>query len=390
MRVLAVVLGLMLATMAGVAAAGTGSGSGSGGGDDIDMDPDPDPGAGAGSATTSTSPTPTPPVTGTGSGDAGEPAIVKDPKIVKKWLTAAQQLVAKGDYFTSRKKPDDAKAQYENAITAYQHAIEAGDDVTLYYSLALVEDKLDAQPDAYHHLKWVVDVQPPVKPDLLKKAQTKLDEVTAKIGIVTLTIDPEGTTVSIAGKEYGDAPLKEPVVLMPGTYTASLSLVGYQPKQIELKLEAGATVDKKITLEPVPIKIVPSKYEPEPEPVVAAPPPSKLPLIIGASATGAFAIGAMIFGGSAISQHRAYTDPTFTKKERADAQSLGRTMAHLCDASIGLAVVSAAFTVYWYHWKYQKELDAPPPGYTPREVPKVDMIPWVSPDAGGFAAVGSF
>jgi hypothetical protein len=386
MRVLAVVLGLMIA---GVAAAGTGSGSGSGG-DDIDMDPDPGTGSGSGSATTTTTPTPPPSTgSGSGSGDAGEPAIVKDPKIVKKWLTAAQQLVAKGDYFTSHKKPDDAKAQYTNAITAYQHAIEAGDDVTLYYQLALIEDKVEAEADAYHHLKLVVDAQPPVKADILKKVQTKLDEVTAKVGIVTLTIDPEGTTVSIAGKEYGDSPLKEAVVLMPGTYTASLTLVGYQPKEVELKVEAGATVDKKVTLDPVPIKIVPNKYEPEPEPVVAAR-PSKLLLIVGASATGAFTIGSVIFGGSAISQHHAYTDPTFTKKERSDAQSLGRTMAHLCDASIGLAVVSAAFTAYWYHWKYQKELDAPPPGYQPREVPKVDMIPWVSPDAGGFAAVGSF
>jgi hypothetical protein len=383
MRVLAVVLGLLIA---GVAAAAPGDGSGSGSGDDIDMDPDP--GSGSGSATTTTTPTP-PPSTGS---DASEPpAIVKDPKIVKKWLTAAQQLVAKGDYFTSHKKPDDAKAQYTNAVTAYQHAIEAGDDVTLYYSLALIEDKVDAQLDAYHHLKLVVDAQPPVKADILKKAQQKLDEVTAKVGIVTLTIDPEGTTVAIAGKEYGDSPLKEPIVMMPGTYTASLTLMGYQPKEVELKVEAGSTVDKKVTLDPVPIKIAP-KYEPEPEPVVVAPPPSKLPMIVGASATLAFAVGATIFGGSAISQHHAYTDPTFTKSERADAQSLGRTMAHLCDASIALSVASAAFTVYWYHWKYQKELDAPAQqeGYKPREVPKVDMIPWVQPGAGGFAAVGSF
>jgi PEGA domain len=361
----------------GVAAAGDGSGSGSGG--DIDMDPDP----GSGSAATPATETPTPP-------PDGEPAVVKDPKVAKKWLTAAQQLVTKGDYFTNRKKPDDAKAQYTNAITAYEHAIEAGDDITVNTSLAVIEDKLGAEIDAYRHLKLVVDAQPPVKPDALKKAQTKLDEVIAKVGIVTLTIDPEGTTVTIDGKSYGDSPIKDPIVLMPGTFTASFTLVGYQPKEVELKVEAGAGVEKKVTLEPVPIRMEPNTHEPEPEPMPVASKPSKTLLIAGSSATVVFTAGAVIFGASALSQHHAYTDPTFTNKERADAQSLGKTMSHLCDASIGLAVISAAFTVYWYHWKYQRELDAPAPGYQPRAVPKVDMIPWVQPDAGGIAAFGSF
>ena len=383
LRGLAVVLTTIVIAGAAIAAPGDGAGSGAGDGSaggDIDMDPDSGTGSGSGSAATTT------PATGS---DAA-PAVVKDPKVAKKWLSAAQQLVQKGDYFTSHKKPDDAKAQYDNAVTAYQHAIEAGDDVTVNYSLALVEEKLGALAEAYGYLKVVVDAQPPVKADALKKAQSKLDDITSKVGIVTLAVSPEGTTVSIADKSYGDAPLKEPIVLMPGTYTVSFALVGYQPKETELKVVAGAGVEKKIDLEPVPIKITPHVVESEPEPAPVAPKPSKVPWIAGASATGAFAIGAVIFGASAISQHRAYTDPTFTKSERADAQSLGRTMAHLCDGAIVLSLASAAFTVYWYHWKYQKELDAPPPAEQPRVVPKVDMVPWVQPDGGGLAAVGSF
>jgi len=344
------------------------------------MDPAPD-------ATPTPAPTPPPDA---GSGSDQPAAIVKDPKVAKKWLTAAQQLTTKGDYFTSRKKPDDAKAAYENAVTAYQRAIETGDDVGVYYSLALVEDKLGALADAYRHLMLVVAAQPPVKADVLKKAQTKFDEITGKVGIVTFNVQPEGTTVTISGKEYGDSPLKDPIVLVPGTYNASFTLVGYQPKQLDLRIEAGAGVEKKIELEPVPIKIRPNTYQPETEPPPIVIRPSKAPLIVGLSATAVFTAGAIAAGGSAISQHRAYVDPTFTNKERAGAQKLGKTMAHLCDAGIGLAVASAAFTVYWYQWHYKKERDAPPEAYKAREVPKVDVIPYVQPDGGGFAAVGSF
>ncbi len=345
------------------------------------MDPAPD-------ATPTPTPAPSPPADA-GSGSDQPAVVVKDPKVAKKWLTAAQQLTTKGDAFSARKKPDDAKAQYENAVTAYQKAIENGDDLGVYYSLALVEEKLGALADAYTHLKLVV-AAPSMKADVLKKAQLKLDEITGRVGIVTFNVQPEGTTIAVSGKEYGDSPLKEPIVLVPGTYSATFTLVGYQPKQLDLKIEAGAGVEKKIELEPVPIKITPSTYQPDTEPPPIVIRPSKAPLIVGLSATAVFTAGAIAAGASAISQHRAYVDPTFTNKERADAQKLGKTMAHLCDAGIGLAVVSAAFTVYWYQWHYKKERDAPPEAYKAREVPKVDVIPYVQPDGGGFAAVGSF
>ena len=386
--VLTVVIAL---TMAGLATAAPDEGAGSG---DIEMDDD----AGSGSATPADGSDATAPDTATGSATGSgsdsqvpaEPAIVKDPKVARKWLNAARVLVSKGDYYTNHKRPDDAKPQYDNAITAYQKAIEAGDDLTVYYSLALVEDKLGHEADAYHHVKRVVTADPPVNPNVQKKAQALLDEITGKVGVVRLTVEPEGATISIAGTSYGEAPLAQAIVLMPGTYTVSFALPGYQPKETDLKIEAGVEAEKKIDLDPVPIKVQPHVFEPEPEPPPVVAKPSKLPLWAGVTATGLFTVGAVIFGGSAISQHHAYTDPTFTKQERADAQSLGRTMSHLCDASIGVAVLSAAFTVYWYEFKYKKELDVPPTGFQGREVPKVDMLPWVQPGAGGIAAVGSF
>src|SRR4051812_16223205 len=52
----------------------------------------------------------------------------KDPKLAKKWLAAGQQLMQKGSNLASRKRPDDARPQFENAVTAFQKAIDAGDD----------------------------------------------------------------------------------------------------------------------------------------------------------------------------------------------------------------------------------------------------------------------
>ncbi len=113
-------------------------------------------------------------------------------------------------------------------------------------------------------------------------------------------------------------------------------------------------------------------------------------LYLGAGATGVFALTATITGIAAISQHHAYTDPTFTASERSDAQSTGRRLAHITDLCWIGAIASAAFTAYWYMYKYKPALDAAPGATPAREVPKVDVIPWVQPDGSGLTVAGSF
>src|SRR5439155_10621650 len=157
------------------------------------------------------------------------------------------------DYFVRAKRDGDAKAQYENAVTAYEKAIEAGDDNSLYFAMALVEDKLGATASAYKHLKTAIDPKSGVKPDVIKKAQAKLDELSAKVGTLMLAITPDGTQVMLAGKTLAESPLSEPLVLDPGTYTLSFVAVGYQPKDAEIKIEPGSESERKIVLEPVKV-----------------------------------------------------------------------------------------------------------------------------------------
>lgn len=333
---------------------------------EIDMDPDPDP------QPAETTPPPDQPV-------------AKDPKVAKTWLKAADQLVKKGDQLAKKGDAAGAKTQYDNAVTAYGKAIEASDDVSLNYQLAIAEDKAGNTADAMKHLKLVAAAQAGVKPDVIKKAQTKLDEMSMKVGLLTLTIDPEGTQISIGGQPVGEAPMKEPLVLNPGTVTLSLTAVGYQPKDVEIKIEAGSESERKITLDPVPVVIKQVvKEEPTPEPEKPQP-PSKLPLYIGAGVTGALVITATVTGIMAVGQHGTFTDPMTKASDRLDAQSNGRTLAHVTDICIAGGVVAAGFTAYWYLKKYKPATAA----FSERQA-KLEVVPWVQPEAGGVVAVGSF
>lgn len=336
---------------------------------EIDMDPDPTPAPAEGEA----QPPP-----------ADQP-VVKDPKIAKKWQQAADQLVRKGDQLAKKGDAAGAKTQYDNAITAYGKAIEASDDISLNYQLALAEDKAGNTADAIKHLKVVLAAQAGVKPDVMKKAQAKEDELSMKVGMLTLTIDPEGAQIAIAGQPVGEAPLKEPLVLMPGTVTLSLTAVGYQPKDVEIKVEAGSESERTIKLDPVPVVIKPvEKSEPEPEPEKPNP-PSKMPLYIGAGVTGALVVTATITGIMAVSQHGTFTDPMTNANDRLDAQSNGRTLAHVTDICLVGGVAAAGFTAYWYLKKYKPASAA----FSERQA-KLDVVPWVQPEAGGLVAVGSF
>lgn len=320
-------------------------------------------------------------------------ATGKDPKAAKKWLAAAQQLAQKGSYLAAKNRPEEAKAQLENAITAYQKALEAGDDPNVYLELASVEDKLGKLDDAVKHLRRVVAATTGVRPEVLRKATGKLDELSAKVGLVTLTIMPAGSSITLGGVELGTSPLPEPLVLMPGTYTLSFQAEGFQPREAEIKIEPGSEAERTIALEPVKVIVEPVKppvIEPAPQPVARPREPSRRPLYIGAGVTGAGVLGVGLFGILAISQHATFTGSSTSRLDRANARTSGQRFALIADLSLGTAVVAAGFTAYWYFYKYKRFPKNSEERHPPQVETKLDVVPWVQSQSGGVTLAGWF
>jgi len=330
--------------------------------------------------------------------DDGEaPAIVKDPKLAKKLAAAAAQLAQKGDYATRKTKPDEAKAFYEQASTAYTKAIESGDDLNLYYDLAVVDEKLGKLDVAVRHLRFVVAATGNVKADIKKKAQLKHDDLTMKVGLVSLQVEQDGTTVTLAGTVLGKSPFAEPLVFLPGSYTLTFESDGYQPKDVEIRVEAGSEAERKIELEAIKIVVAPPRQpdgsETTVEPSVVKP-PSKLPLYIGGGITVA-AFGAFIVGGIlAVGEHGTFVAADSTRNERLDAQASGQNYALFSDVMLGTTIVAAGFTTFWYLFKYRKgnakAAESPSTSPLAPTMSKVDVLPWVQPSASGFSVAGTF
>lgn len=353
---------------------------------EIDMEPD---GPAAGSAA---APAPA------ADDDGDPPAVVKDPKLAKKLAAAALQLAQKGDSSAKRSKPAEAKAFYDQAAAAYLKAIETGDDPNLYFDLAIVEEKRGKIDLAVLHLRTVTGAKAGVKPDILKKAQAKYDDLSMQVGLVTLQIDQDGTTVSVAGTSLGKSPFSVPLVFMPGSYTLSFQSDGYQPKDVDIKVEAGSEAERKISLEPIKIVVAPPREpgsaEETTETVTVAGPPSKLPLYIGGGVT-AVALGAFIVSGIlAVGEHGTFVADGSTRTERLDARASGENYALFSDIMLGTTLVAAGFTTYWYLFKYRKgnakPADSSPNSPLAPTMSKVDIVPWVQPSASGLSVAGSF
>jgi PEGA domain-containing protein len=214
--------------------------------------------------------------------DAADPAVVKDPKLAKKWLAAAQQLMQKAAAFAANNRPDDARAQLENAVTAYQRAIEAGDDASLYLELAAADEKLGRLDAAVKHLRRVIAASAGVRPENVKKATARLEDLSARVGLVTLSVTPAGASITLGGIALGTSPLPEPLVLMPGTYMLAFQAAGFQPKEAAIKVDAGSEAEHAIALDPVTVVVAPVGPARRDEPLLDdSPGPSTLPLWIG-------------------------------------------------------------------------------------------------------------
>jgi hypothetical protein len=323
-----------------------------------------------------------------------EAAPARDPRAARRWLASGQMFMQRGGYLAARHRLDEARQQFDSAVAAYRKAIEASDDVNLYLELAFAEDRAGKLDSAVKHLRTLARAGG-ARPEIVKRATARLEELLARIGLVTLIVAPSGTSITLGGTEIGLSPLAEPLVLLPGTYTLAFQADGYQPREAELKVEPGSESERTIELERV--KVIVEPVEPAPvEPDVVTHVElrrSRLPLYAGAGVTLAAAGGAGILGALAIRQHTVFARRSTSPADRADAQANGRLLAHLADASGITAIAAAGFTAYWYFYRYRGPLVNSTADRTdkPRDSStKLDVVPWVQSQLGGIAIAGWF
>jgi len=207
-------------------------------------------------------------------------------------------------------KLEDARQKYLQAL-----ALDRAPSILL--NLALLEEDANRPVEALTYLRGYL-VHPQAKPD--KVAKLKADMLP---GLIAQTARAEvhaqpGSPVSIDGKEIGNAPLKDPVDLMPGKHTFG---AGAQSK--EITFAAGET--KVVDITPTPIAVQPAPTSVAPPPSSAPPaispgvdiappppqreePPSRTKWIVGGSIAGVGVVGVIVGAGFAAASSSTKSD----------------------------------------------------------------------------------
>ncbi len=344
---------------------------------------------------------PPPPADGPAPPPADGPPAEPDPAMkaaAKKLLDGGDGFLKKGDYYTKRKKPDKAIAEYERALAAYEKAFELVGNPKIYFPIATAEEKLGRWVDAATHLRKFLTGSGEIDAKLRADAEARLENAKLNVGVLTLTVEPEGAQVSLDGNVVGTAPMTEPLFLAPAEYTLSITADGYKPMEQKLAIEAGSESERSFELESAAVIIdTPVKPPPPPEPPPPPPAPSKLMLYVAGGATLAFFAGATTTGIMAVGKNGTFKDDPESSAGES-ARKSGKNLALITDGLIVGTVVAGGLTAYYYmkiykprQREYHQKLEdrrngamvhvPKPPG------PKVIVMPWVQGDGGGLVLV---
>ncbi|MBP8811192.1 MAG: PEGA domain-containing protein [Kofleriaceae bacterium] len=314
----------------------------------------------------------------------------------RKLLDGGDGFLKKGDQLTRRKKIDDAAAQYERALAAYQKAYELVPNPQILFPIAVAEEKLgrwaDAARDFRRFLVQVAEPDPALKAD----AERRLEAAKIHVGVLTLVVEPEGTAVTLDGAPLGVTPLADPLFLPAGEYTLGFTSDGYEPMEHKIAIEAGSESERSFELKSIRI-IVDIPTPPPPKPVEPLPPaPSKLPLYIGGALAVGFLGGATAAGILAIGRHGDFESTSGTAQEREDARVSGKRLALITDGLLAGGIVATGVVTFYYLKVYRPKARARSERQRQQADavdefaarPKVMIAPWVQGSGAGLVVAG--
>ena len=304
----------------------------------------------------------------------------------------AKKALADGDRLAK-------KRDFEGALGKYQEAAELDPAARTLILVAVTEEKLERYLDAIQNYEQLME-RDDASDEQKQEASAKVAELEGKISVIAFNVRPVGAIVSIDDVEIGEAPLANPVRLMPGEHRYAISMKGYLIARRTFVVAPGDKLDENVQLEREVAEddgkgsgkgtgsgsgtSGPRVAHHDQEEAG-----SRKVVLTGAVITSGLAVGAIITGVLALSEYNTYTDDSRPVAVREDAQSSGRTLALVTDVLIVATVGVGVYTAY----RYFNQPATPAPRRARRRAKVVEdsmIVPFVTRDGGGVALSGGF
>lgn len=287
----------------------------------------------------------------------------------------AQQQPSAKALAEARTRYDKGKQLYtegafDAALAELQRSYELAPSYKILYNIALVQRARNDFAGALNaYEKYLADggkeLTAARKQEVQKETDT-LRGLVAKADIKTNVADAE---ISLDDSPIGKSPISG-LVLNPGSHRISAQKEGRQTAVKVIKVAGGDSITVELDLpdasapQPTNTSVVPppptdtGNTPPPPPPDSGTgsvppppPPPSRGPVWIGWALTGAFAVGAGVTGGLAMSKAGAHAElrktAGVTGEELESSRSQAKMLAIATDVLIPCAVVAGAISLYF-------------------------------------------
>jgi hypothetical protein len=148
----------------------------------------------------------------------------------------------------NRGNAEYVQKNWEAARDAYRRSWDIKHHYTIAANLADVEVKMGHYAEAAAYLKYVLANLPENKGVERKAAEEQLLECRNHLTVVRVATDVADATVLVDGRDVGQTPLRDELLLEPGKHVISVAKPGYGETTKELSAE-GSRVELTLTLE---------------------------------------------------------------------------------------------------------------------------------------------
>ncbi len=141
---------------------------------------------------------------------------------------------------------------YPAALAEFEEAYRLKPAAYILNNIGLTQKALFRYADAIASLQGYLTGSPNLAPERRAEAEQIIAEMKALLAEVTLTITPDGATVTVDGRPAGTAPLVKPLAIAAGTHSIEITADGYEPQKRDVMVSAGVPLALSLKLKLIP------------------------------------------------------------------------------------------------------------------------------------------
>jgi hypothetical protein len=140
---------------------------------------------------------------------------------------------------------------FNAALAEFEAANKLHKSAAVLYNIGLTEKSLFRYNEAIDALTQYLNEEKRLTSERRLEVRQLITEMKALLAPATITVEPDGATITLDGRAIGQSPIK-PYGIAAGNHTLEVTLEGYRPVKRDIMISAGVPVSVAFRLDRIP------------------------------------------------------------------------------------------------------------------------------------------